>query len=295
MYYDIDIAEAKKEIIPLTFNWCLIKLCYEMWKKDVNKAWIGNKKVKLHEIVGVGVNYVNELCNGKRDNAYNIPIPEGQEEIRVYLTGEQQFRFEFPQFSEYIVLSNLYNNFINKKRKSKYGTQEIEEREKELSIFCKKGKKIDEYIKYLKEQCITALSEMPLSEAYGGMKNYKYIIKNYLCGIASSSKVLEKERVLLTSFHIHIRECSCEMIAGMSDKSLSVLYEDITILFDRVSAEKYYREVRRKEKSINRKEMEITVEKNLKESEADVGETMQEDKDTKKKETKIATEKNKKN
>lgn len=126
MYYDIDIVEAQKEISPITFNWCLIRLCYEMWKEDIYTAW--GKKVKLHEIARVGVNYVNDLCNGKRDKAYRIYIPERQSEIQAYIMGVRKFRFELPKFNEYIVLSNLYNNLLDKKRKSKFDSQEIEER-----------------------------------------------------------------------------------------------------------------------------------------------------------------------
>ena len=259
MYYDnIDMREAIEDIRPITFNWCFIRLCYEVWKKEIYNAW--GKEVKLNEIAGVSVNYMNELCNGKKLKTYNTFRSEGHRGIQEYLMGVSEFGYAPPKLKEFIVLNNLYNKVINEKRKSKISPRVMEEKENELSRFCKGNKKIDEYIKYLKESCIQVIGQQPLSTAEGEKNSLKYI-KDYLCNRAARSIVTEKEKELLVSLHMHTMEWDCETVANVSDESLDILYEDMKILFNRVKAEKYYREVREKEKDIRRKELEITVKK----------------------------------
>ena len=44
--------EMQNDISVLTYNWNLVKVCYEIWENDIISSWKENKK--LHMIAGVG-------------------------------------------------------------------------------------------------------------------------------------------------------------------------------------------------------------------------------------------------
>lgn len=257
--YDIDLKEEMEDIEPITFNWNFIRLCYEAWKEEIYYAW--GEKVKLHQIAGISVNFLNDLCNGKKTKTFKLFNSEGYRDIQEYLMGVSQLDYAPMSLKEYITLNNLYNLYLYDKRKSNLDGKKIKSIENNIfPKYCKGNKKIDEHIKDLKESCLNTIQNTSLSDLSGNKNSLGYI-KDYLCKRIDKSMVKNNEKKLLVSMHMHTMEWDCETVAEISDQSLDILYNDLRILFDRVNAEKMYRQVRREEKEMRRKEAEITAKK----------------------------------
>lgn len=261
--YKCTLEEAKEEIDTFCYNWNIIKLCYELWENDITKAYNG-KSITLHEIAGVGKNYINEICAGKvnRETCKRTFNATQQSGVLEYVRGVVKIT-EPPKLKEYIVLSIVYNDWLNKSRQVKHlqgsddkKLKQAEDKLKQINEWLEKNYKhkqeLSVYIKSLKTNIMKQIEGLPKMV---DDTNYTPIgkIKNYLLGEYSEAKIQDKQYDYLIHIASLLIELDCDMISSFSDEDLEILEQSIGMLYRRVKAENDYRKVHKEEKSFTKK------------------------------------------
>lgn len=242
MTENMDIDAKIDEIPIITYNWNLIKICYELW--DDVAAVNGNKK-QLYAIAGVGKNYISNICTGKVKRSRKIFNSGNDMMLLRYLRGEISLP-EINKLKKYIVFNNMFQELLSKKRQKKNGEEE-KAKEGWLLEQCKDGMGINEYLKYLKECTVQAIKGESLRDE-GRESDDKRTplghLKDYLAGRTSLEYIqgeYEATQILLMK---SMERITCDKLKKMDEGTLENFYGCVKILFDRIDAERQYRRVR---------------------------------------------------
>ena len=269
-----DLEEFAYKFPTLTFNWNVIRICYELWRNDI--IAVRKEDLKLHKIVGVGENYVNEMCVGRVVKTRRLFNAQMDAELIPYLQGEKSIMDKSNiALKRYVALNIACNSLAAEKKKVTLAfkgrgiskdkidwskQEEIVELEKWIKQQCNGDS--EEELKALKEKVITLIKGCNLTDYYGEerIKTVYGRLKQYLEGRNDEkirlSEHQEKIAYLLTAMH----QMPYSMIEKLDDKNLEKLYGYIKMFYDKVEAEVKVREVKKIEQKFYKQITEPYVE-----------------------------------
>ncbi len=258
--YEYENLEEFADKFPtLTFNWNVIRICYELWRNDI--ITVRKEDLKLHKIVGVGENYVNEICVGRVVKTRRLFNAQMDAELIPYLQGEKSIMDKSNiALKRYVALNIACNSLAAEKKKV---TLEFKSRniskdkidwskqeefvkiEKWIEQQCKRD--AWEELKALKKKVITLIKGCNLTNYYGEerIKTVYGRLKQYLEGRNDEKIRLSEHQEKITYLLMAMYQMPYSMIEKLDDKNLEKLYGYIKMFYNKVEAEVKVREVKK--------------------------------------------------
>lgn len=256
------LEEFAKELPALAFNWTVIRICFELWRKDI--IAVRKADLKLHKIVGVGENYINEMCAGRVVSTSKLFNAEKDMVLLPYLQGDRCIIDRSSlELKRYVALNIACNALSAEKKKitSAYKKKNIPSNEINWSK-CKEVTLIDEWIqqqckcnpaeklKKLKNQIIEKIKFYGLSnsddEGNQGLTIYGKL-KRYLEGRNSEKVILSENQEKMALLFTAMYKLPYSTIETLDDESLKKLHVHVGRFFNKIEAEVRIREVKKEE------------------------------------------------
>jgi hypothetical protein len=256
IYEETTYTEAVNKIPALQYNWCLVKLCFDAWHDEINKE--RRQKIKLHEIAGVGENYIGQLCSGKLQHTYKKFGAESNEMLYGKLKGKIKMQ-GIPAVSNYILMKSIKKPECYDGDAEKWVRKNIRKNEK-LNIDNLTIKFKNEAIQYIKN---ASLKELDNNDHY--IKTDLGIIKDYLLGSEEQDCALDEIHIQMVRLLQLMLDINCDMISKMSNGELKNFITYSNVINDRLLAEQLIRGVQETEKKWKKE----IIEKNFENQEKD--------------------------
>lgn len=274
------LEEYAQELPAITFNWNVIKICYELWYEDI----IAKRKadIKLHKIAGVGENYINEICAGRITSTRKLFHAETDEVLLPYLRGNQWIIEKTSrELKRYVCLNIAYNTLtalkkiiVQNSNKSKTDNEEhlqnsdSDNKKKRIESIKTDIVCLEEWIagqckKPIKEELAIQKNKLIDKIKYHGLGNYDDNrrwgmnvygrLKNYLEGGNTKEVVLSENNEKIAFLFSAIYQMPYSMIESLDDKSLEELYKHVKVFYDKIETQVKVREVQKMEREFYQK------------------------------------------
>lgn len=256
------LEEFAKELPVLAFNWTVIRICFELWRNDI--IAVRKADLKLHKIVGVGENYINEMCAGRVTYTRRLFNAEMDVALLPYLQGDKWIMDKSNQYlKKYVALNIACNSLVAEKKqvtyayKKKYGSSDSIDWSKQKAVVLLENwiikqcngdsrKKLEE----LKNGIVQTIKFYNLTnyddDGNIGVTTYGRL-KQYLEGRNSEEVILNENQEKMALLFTAIYKMPYSMIETLDDDSLVKLHTHVKRFFDKIEAEVRIREVKREE------------------------------------------------
>lgn len=235
--------EATRCVGKLQCNWILVRICFKLWKDEIGK------KVKLREIAGVGVNYISDICSGKKINVQKNFNAKDYGALCGLLGGED-YILELPALKEYALVENIKTYKIKTEKDTKEWLDWINKNIGQTIEFSN----FKECEAYLEKQIIEAVEKQNIKELnYDG--KYKDtnigLLKKYLLG--QPMEVVGDIEFYLTKLLEIIVEIDCHTVEHMEESQIENYYLYAEMLYNRIKCERLRRDNLKLEKELKEK------------------------------------------
>ncbi|MBR5316745.1 MAG: hypothetical protein IKU39_02500 [Lachnospiraceae bacterium] len=267
--YEYDSLEDYAQQLPvLAFNWTVIRICFELWRDDIDSA--RNVRLKLHKIVGVGENYINEMCAGRVRTTNKLFHAENDVMLLKHLQGKKSIMEKSnPFLKKYVALNIACNSLVAEKKK--------------ITSICKKKnipsdkivysewaefKLLDEWIQQhckgnpveqlekLKKQIIDTIKycgeKNDDDQGNRGLTIYGKL-KRFLEGRNTEKVILSENQEKIARLLSTIYEIPYSTIQKLDDDSLEELYVYVKMFYNKIEAEVNIRQVKEVERKFYEK------------------------------------------
>lgn len=268
--------ELAKELPILAFNWTVIRICFELWRQDITE--VRKADLKLHKIVGVGENYINEMCAGRVKSTNKLFNAEKDIILLPYLQGKKSIiEKSNPFLKKYVVFNIACNSLIAEKKKITRISKEnnITSDEIDYSKWAN-FRLIDEWIQQqckgnpteqldkIKQTIIDTIKFCGLSnddnQGGRGLTIYGYL-KRYLEGRNSEEVILSENQEKMALLFTAIYKMPYSMIETLDDNSLKKLYKQVKRFYEKIEVEIRIREVKKEEQDFYKETAKSYVKK----------------------------------
>lgn len=212
---NISLEEMQSDISILTYNWNLVKVCYEVWENDIVGAWKDEKK--LHLIAGVGENYINEICSGRKIKTNRRFNAEAYGNLIYYLKGDKKI-IDLKILNKYIVLNNIYNELISRKRKK----EDYDDINKWIVNNVGENVNYKEMLDSLKRNVIQGIDKASFVDGATGQPTPLGNLKNFLMGKGHKEVVTSEIEGYMTRLLDLLIQIDYNKISSMNEKQLKV-------------------------------------------------------------------------
>ena len=256
------LEEFAKELPVLAFNWTVIRICFELWRNDI--IAVRKADLKLHKIVGVGENYINEMCSGRVGSTRKLFNAEKDMVLLPYLQGDSWIIDRSSlEVKRYVALNIACNSLSAEKRKitAAYKKKNISSNDIDWNK-CKSVTLLDEWIQrqckcnptekleLFKNQIIEKINCYSLSnedeKGNQGLTLYGRL-KRYLEGRNSEKIILSENQEKMALLFTAIYKMPYSTIETLDDESLKKLHAHVGRFFNKIEAEVKIREVKKEE------------------------------------------------
>lgn len=240
MDLNLSLEEMQSDISVLTYNWNLVKVCYELWENDIVGSWKEEKK--LHLIADVGENYINEICSGRKIKTNRRFNAEAYGDLIYYLRGDRKI-IDLKILNKYIVLNNIYNEINSRKRKkidfsdiNRWISNNVGE-----NVFSK------EMLDSLKRDVIQGIGKASLVDGATGKPTLLGNLKNYLMGKEHKEVVTSEIQTYMVTLLELIMKLDCNKISSMNEKQLEIFVGYSKQLYEKFHIESEVRRIKKVE------------------------------------------------
>lgn len=250
----ISLEEMQSDISTLTYNWNLVKICYEVWENDIVRAW--KEERKLYLIAGVGENYINEMCSGRKIKTNRKFNAENYEDLVYYLRGDRKI-IELKILYKYIVLNNIYNE-INSRKRKKIDCNDIN---KWVANNVGENINFKEVLNSLKKDIIQGIGKASIIDGATGKPTSLGNLKNYLMGKGHKEVVTGEIEGYMAKLLDLIMQLDCNKISSMNEEQLRVFVGYSKQLYEKFHIESEGRRIKKEEVQLLGKIHEAMIQK----------------------------------
>ena len=242
----MNYIEATKCVGKLQCNWILVRMCFKLWKNE------NGKNEKLMEIAGVGVNYISDICSGRKTGVQKNFNAEDYGALCGLLRG-QDYILELQALKEYALVKLIKTYKIKNENDKKEWLDWINRNIGQKNEF----KDFNECEAHLEQLIIEAVKNENIKElnCNGKYEDTKIgLLKKYL--LRQPMEVVGDIELYLAKLLEIIVEIDCHTVEHMEDSQIENYYLYAEMLYNRIKGEIMRRDNLKLEKKLKNKIVE---------------------------------------